>query len=72
MGGEEAVRTEYDGMIAPTEATYTATQNYTSGSLLIVGGTLYKVTANIANGASIVPNTNVVSTTLAEVINALA
>ena len=59
-------------MIAPTEASYVATRNYTSGSLLIVNGTLYKVTANIANNGNIVPNTNCVATTLAEVISALA
>ena len=59
-------------MIAPTEASYVATRNYTSGSLLIVNGTLYKATANIANGGNIVPGTNCVATTLAEVISALA
>lgn len=68
---KEAVRAEYDGMIAPTEASFTATQNYTTGSLLIVDGTLYKVTANIANGGTITPNTNVTATTLAEVIASL-
>jgi len=59
-------------MIAPVEVTYTATRNYTTGNLLIVDNTLYKVTANIANGGTITPNTNVVATTLSEVILALA
>lgn len=59
-------------MIAPTEVGYTATQNYTTGALLIVNNTLYKVTSNIANGGAITPNTNVVATTLSEIISALA
>lgn len=59
-------------MIAPVEVTYTATRNYTVGNLLIVDNTLYKVTANIANGGVITPNTNVVATTLSEVIASLS
>ena len=58
-------------LIAPTESTYTATRNYTTGQLLIVNNILYKATANIANGGTITPNTNVTATTLAEVISAL-
>ena len=68
----EAVRYKYDRMIAPTESEYIATQNYTTGSLLIVDGVLYKVTSNIANGGTITPNTNCTATTLSEVISALA
>ena len=59
-------------MIAPVEVAYTATRNYTVGQLLIVDNVLYKVTANIANGGIITPNTNVVATTLSEIISALA
>lgn len=59
-------------MIAPVETSYTATRNYTTGQLLIVDNTLYKVTANIANGGSITVGTNVIATTLSEVISALA
>lgn len=62
----------FANLIAPTEATYTATSNYTTGSLLIVDNVLYKTTANIANGGAITPNTNVTATTLAEVISALS
>ena len=62
---------DFSTLIAPTEKTYTATRNYTAGSLLIVGNVLYKVTANIANGGTITPNTNCTATTLAEVISAL-
>jgi len=58
-------------LIAPTETTYTATRNYTTGALFIVNNILYKATANIANGGTITPNTNCTATTLAEVISAL-
>lgn len=58
-------------VIAPVEETNIATRNYTTGSLLIMNNMLYKVTANIANGGAITPNTNVTATTLAEVISAL-
>ena len=61
----------FASLIAPTESGYTATRNYTTGALLIVNNVLYKATANIANGATITPNTNVTATTLAEVIAAL-
>lgn len=68
----DRVYVDYRTMLAPVESTYTATRNYTVGQLLIVGNTLYKVTANIANGGNITPNTNVTATTLSEVISALA
>lgn len=59
-------------MIAPVEVAYTATRNYTTGQLLIVDNTLYKVTANIANGGTITAGTNVLATTLSEVIASLS
>jgi len=62
----------FANLIAPTEATFTATRNYTTGSLFIVDNVLYKATANIANGGTITPNTNCTATTLAEIISALA
>lgn len=62
---------DFSSLIAPTEKAYTATRNYTAGSLLIVNNVLYKATANIANGGAITPNTNVTATTLAEIISAL-
>ena len=62
---------DFSTLIAPTEKAYTATRNYTTGSLFIVGNVLYKATANIANGGTITPNTNCTATTLAEVISAL-
>lgn len=54
----------FSSLIAPTEVTNKATQNYTVGSYLIMNNTLYKVTSNIANGGTITPNTNVTATTI--------
>ena len=67
----EGLPWDFASLIAPTEATYKATQNYTSGSLLIVNNILYKTTAAIANGGNITPGTNCTATTLAAVIAAL-
>ena len=61
----------FASLIAPVESGFKATRNYTTGALLIVNNVLYKATANIANNATITPNTNVTATTLAEVIAAL-
>lgn len=58
-------------MIAPVEVEYKATRNYTTGQLFIIDNILYKATANIANGGTIIPNTNCSATTLAEVISTL-
>lgn len=68
----EGLPRDFSTLIAPTEETYKATQNYTVGKLLIVNNILYKVTANIANGANIVPNTNVTAKPLSEIIAELA
>ena len=62
----------FANLIAPTESTFTATRNYTTGALFIVDNVLYKATSNIANGGTITPNTNCTATTLAEIISALA
>lgn len=68
----EGLPWDFSSIIAPTEKTTTASRNYTAGSLLIMGNVLYKVTANIANGGTITPNTNVTATTLSEILSALA
>ena len=68
----EGLPWNFASLIAPTEATFTATRNYTTGALFIVDNVLYKATANIANGGTITPNTNCTATTLAEIISALA
>ena len=59
-------------MIAGVEEAMIATQNYSIGDLLIVGNTLYKVTAAISSGAALVVGTNVTETTVAEQLLALA
>ena len=59
-------------LIAGIETEMVATKNYSIGDLLIVGDTLYKVTANIANGSAITVGTNVTATTVAEQLILLA
>lgn len=61
-----------NNIIAPTEEGFTATRNYTVNDLVIVADTLYKVTANIASGSAITPNSNVQQTTLSALIKALS
>ena len=56
----------FSTLIAPTEKTTTASQNYAVGSFLIYKNQLYKVTAAIASGATITPGTNVTATTIIE------
>ena len=59
-------------MIAGVEEAMTATKNYSVNDLLIVGNTLYKVTAAVSSGAALVVGTNVTETTVAEQLLALA
>ena len=59
-------------LIAGIETEMVATKNYSIGDLLIVGDTLYKVTANIANGSAITVGTNITATTVAEELILLA
>jgi len=59
-------------IIAGIESTMTASKAYTTGQLLIVGDTLYKVAASIASGATLTPGTNVNPTTVAEQLILLA
>lgn len=70
-GRLEGLPNDFSTLIAPTEAAYKATRNYTAGSLFIIKNVLYKATANIANGGTITPGTNCTATTLAEIISAL-
>ena len=60
----EGLPWNFSSLIAPTEVTNKATRNYTAGSYLILNNVLYKVTANIANGGTITPNTNCTATTI--------
>ena len=75
----DAVKTDavYDtaqtrGMITDSiETSMTATRNYSTGDLLIVGSALYKATQAIANGGPITEGTNVSRITLAQYITEL-
>lgn len=58
-------------IISGVEDGFTATHNYAVGDFLIVGDVLYRVTAAIASGGSIIPDTNVTATTVAEQLKAL-
>ena len=59
-------------MIAKRTNTMTAPSNLTTGDYIIAQDKLYKVTQNIANGAGLVVNTNVVETTIGAELKALA
>ena len=58
---EKLTQPEEDDMIADA--------NITSGQYFMVGNSLYKATANIANGASIIVGTNCTRVSLAQVLN---
>lgn len=58
-------------LTAPTEDDMTANTNISSGQYFIIGNTLYRSTAAIAQGASIIPGTNCALTNLAEALNTL-
>ena len=62
---------DFSTLIANTEKGFTATKPYSVNDFLIVNNQLYLVTASIANGATITPNTNVTATTLGAQITAL-
>ena len=62
---------DFSTLIAPTEKTYTATRAYAVGRLLIVDNQLYKAQTAIASGATLTVGTNIVATTLDEVIASL-
>ena len=59
-------------MIAGIETSFTASKPYSVGDMLIIGDELYKVTSAIASGGKITVDTNVVKTTVAEQLLALA
>lgn len=57
------------GFAGAPEDAFIATQNYAKGSVIIVGGSVYKTVRNVERGAKIVPYLNVVQTNLAEIIS---
>lgn len=56
-------------LTAPDSADMVADANITSGKYFMVGNSLYKATANIANGGQIIVGTNAVRKSLSEALN---
>ena len=56
-------------LTAPDSADMVADANITSGQYFMVGNSLYKATANIANGGQIVVGTNATRVSLAQALN---
>ena len=56
--------TDGRAMVAPTEASSTASAAHPAGSYFIYNNTLYQATAGIASGGTITPNTNCKAVTL--------
>lgn len=66
----EFVQTKMNN-IAFVEASNKASKNYNIGEYLMNGGLLYKVTAAIAQNATLTPGTNITTTTVADELNLL-
>lgn len=62
---------DFSTLIAPTETGFKASRAYSVNQFLIVNNQLYRVTASIANGATITVGTNVVVTTVADILTSL-
>ena len=58
-------------VIAPSPSKYIADKNYAVGDFLITDNRLFKVTSAIANGGSIIPDTNAEETTVGEQLTLL-
>ena len=56
-------------LTAPDSSDMIADANITSGKYFMVGNSLYKATANIANGAQIIVGTNCIRKSLSEALN---
>lgn len=67
----EGIPGDFSKLLAPIESGFTASKAYAVNDFLIVNSQLYKVTAPIANAATITPGTNVTATTVGEVLSAL-
>ena len=61
----------YIDQLLKLDADMIAEDNITSGDYFMVGNTLYLATANIAQGADIVPGTNCTETSVAEALNTI-
>ena len=62
---------EISGMIAEDAPGSVASRNYAVGEFLTAGGKLYRTTAAIASGETIVPGTNAAETTVGEQLAAI-
>lgn len=60
-----------EALLKPDETDMTADTNYAVNSFFTVGGTLYRATAAIATGETIVPGTNCIPTTIADQLTAI-
>lgn len=67
----EQIRIMLNAMVATVEPTTTASKAYNVNDFLIYNNVLYKVIANIANGGTITPNTNVSATTVGAELTAI-
>lgn len=65
----EAVAMQTAGLAGASESNFVASRNYTKGEIVVIGNTMYAVTANIGRGSRIIPNLNVTATSLAEIFN---
>lgn len=63
---------QFGGMIASVETGDTASKDYAVGDLLVLGGTLYKVTTAINLGGTIIQDGNVEQTTVGQQLTAPA
>lgn len=67
MGLSVADGTGITDLIGNSEGA-TASKAYSVGDVLLYSGKLYKVTASIAQGSAIVPNTNCTQTTIIDLL----
>lgn len=68
IGEAATAAADAQGAIAPTEDGETASRAIAAGEYFLRGGTLYKATAAISQGAAITPGTNCTATTLAAAV----
>jgi hypothetical protein len=61
--------TLYISRLTEPDADMIADSNITSGQYFMVGNNLYRATANIASGASVIVGTNAVKISLAQALN---
>ena len=65
----EAVAMQTVGLAGASESNFVASRNYVKGELVVIGNTMYSVTANIARGSRIVPYLNVTKTNLVKIMS---